>query len=85
MYHVPNVFETLQPPASPLPAPSSQNPIISSYSPESLVSAVRAAAIHNLVGDAGLRTFLRNEFFKQAVVSAEATEAGEAVLDPFHK
>eukprot|EP00198_Chlamydomonas_reinhardtii_P008324 XP_001697661.1 glycine rich protein [Chlamydomonas reinhardtii] len=36
-----------------------ENPIISSYSPESLVSA--------------------------AVVSAEATEAGEAVLDPFHK
>ncbi|KAG2429563.1 hypothetical protein HXX76_010798 [Chlamydomonas incerta] len=61
------------------------NPIIASYSPEGLVAAVRAAAISNLVGDAGLRTFLRNEFFKQAVVSAEATEAGEAVLDPFHK
>ncbi|KAG2438290.1 hypothetical protein HYH02_010988 [Chlamydomonas schloesseri] len=61
------------------------NPIISSYSPESLTAAVRAAAVSNLVGDAGLRTFLRNEFFKQAVVSCEATEAGEAVLDPFHK
>jgi transcription elongation factor SPT6 len=41
--------------------------------------------VSNLINDAGVRTFLRQEFFRRAVVSSDATEAGQAVLDPFHK
>ncbi|GFR40315.1 hypothetical protein Agub_g851, partial [Astrephomene gubernaculifera] len=57
----------------------------SAYTPENLVSQVRLTAVANLVNDSGLRNFLRQEFYGSAVVSCEATEAGEAVLDPFHK
>ncbi|EFJ40270.1 hypothetical protein VOLCADRAFT_120010 [Volvox carteri f. nagariensis] len=62
-----------------------ENVAISSFTADNLVSQVRAAAVANLVNDAGVRTFLRNEFFRFAVVSSDATEAGQAVLDPFHK
>ena len=46
---------------------------------------VTQAAVFNLVHDAGVRTALRQECFKYMVVSSEATDSGEAVLDPFHK
>ncbi|GLC44284.1 hypothetical protein PLESTB_000760900 [Pleodorina starrii] len=62
-----------------------ENVALTAYTADNLVSQVRAAAVSNLINDAGVRTFLRNEFYRHAVVSSDATEAGRAVLDPFHK
>ncbi|GLI70134.1 hypothetical protein VaNZ11_014942 [Volvox africanus] len=68
-----------------LKAKHPDNATIATFSPDNLVSQVRAAAVANLVNDVGLRNFLRKEFLQDAVVSSDASEAGQAVLDPFHK
>ncbi|KAG2488784.1 hypothetical protein HYH03_012781 [Edaphochlamys debaryana] len=62
-----------------------ENGIIQNYTTDSLLAQVKAAAVAQLVNDGALRSFLRAEYGRHAVVSSEATEAGESVLDPFHK
>lgn len=46
---------------------------------------VKSAAAFGLVHDPAVRSLLRDELYKACLVTCEATEAGEMVLDPFHK
>ncbi len=46
---------------------------------------MRSAAVSALAADGPLRSYLRAEVAKYLLVSCETTEAGEGVLDPFHK